>query len=196
MTALVDRDRARPVRSRTRCGTARPACLRKVVPNRHDRATWRIAVPALSWSGAGESPAPSSVPPRQRRHVAQRGGGDSPPPLALWRHRHGDLRSASRRCRRLGGTGRLDRTRRAVTARTSTRRRCAWSEPMSTADFGPASATPNWSKPVRDNGRQPVTTNAEDSSGRVSPCDRAGGRAHRKPIKDRTIDTEVTGDNR
>jgi hypothetical protein len=67
---------------------------------------------------------------------------------------------------------------------------------MSTADPGSASATPNWSKTVRDNGRQPVPTNAEDSFGRVSPFDRPGAHAHRKPIRDRTIDTEMTGDNR
>jgi len=41
-----------------------------------------------------------------------------------------------------------------------------------------------------------VTTSAEDSSDRFSPFDRSGLAAHRKPITDRTIDTEMTEDNR
>ena len=83
-----------------------------------------------------------------------------------------------------------------MTASVSTHRRCALSEPMSTAESGPPSATPNWSKTVRDNRRQPVTTSGEDSFGRVSPCERPAASAHRNPITYGASEAEVARDNR
>lgn len=83
-----------------------------------------------------------------------------------------------------------------ITTRASTRRRCARSEPMSTAESGPPSATPNWSRTVRDNRRQPPTTSAENSSRRISSCGRASVKAHRNPITYVAIEAEGTRDNR
>jgi hypothetical protein len=41
-----------------------------------------------------------------------------------------------------------------------------------------------------------VTTNAENSAGRVSPFEPPGARAHRNPITYGALEAEVTGDNR
>lgn len=78
----------------------------------------------------------------------------------------------------------------------STHRRCTWTEPMSTAESGPPSATPNWSKTVRDNRRQPATTSGEDSFGHVSRCERPGASGHRNPITYGASEAEVIRDNR
>lgn len=197
MTMPVSQVHHRLLRSRTRCGTVRPARLRAVVLIRHGRRDLgerrpgpgprphagpesgrpcRLAqtrIRRLAGTGAEESSAPSTVPPRQRHRPTRHGGGESPPPLVPG---EGDVPSGESPAPWTSDnvvTGPADSTapsaptgvREAMTSWVSTHRRCAWSEPMSTTESGPSSSTPNWSKTVRSNRGQPVTTSDENSSG-------------------------------
>lgn len=141
-----------------------------------DRVTCRFA------GGGAESAPPCGPPVQALRPTCPRDPGDSPGPFSRCRCRGGTASSSGSRASGGRGGHALDGAPLAGA--------------VSTADSVSESATPNGSKTVRDNGRQPVTTSVEVSSGRVSPFDRPGTRAHRKPIRDSTIETEMTGDNR
>lgn len=191
-------------RSRTRCGTVRPARLRTVVLNQHHHRD-------LLEHGSGPEPGPHSGPesgrpsncsnavPATRRDrcrgvpgtndgaaaaaaprsssrwwgvTTTAGAGAAPAPGTSNNVATGAADSAAPSAATYAGE--------AMTAWVSTCRRCAWSSPMSTADSGPPSASPNWSKTARDNRRQPVTTGGENSFGPVSPCERP---AAKRPSK-------------
>lgn len=211
----------RLLRSRTRCGTVRLARLRTVVLIRHGRrepggtpsrpragiARWsRIRTTVSTRSpadpatrrdrcrgvlGTIDGAAAAAAPGNSSRWwgvTTTAGAGESPAPWTSDNVVTGPADSAAPSAPT--GVGE------AMTAWVSTHRRCALSEPMSTAESGPPSATPNWSKTVRDNRRQPVTTSGEDSFGRVSPCERPAASAHRNPITYGASEAEVTRDNR
>lgn len=143
---------------------------------------WRRAharVRRLAGTGAEESSEPSTVPPRQRHWATCHGAGESPAPKPSGNAVTGPADSASPSA----PTGVRD----AMASWVSTHRRCAWSGPMSTAESGPPTATPNCSETVRDNRRQPATTSGENSFGRVSPCERP---ADERPSKSHHVRRE------
>lgn len=76
-------------------GTVFEELVRRFNEDNNEEAGEQARFRRLAGTGAGESPAPPTVPPRQRHRATRHGAGELPPPLVPVRHRHRGLPTMS-----------------------------------------------------------------------------------------------------